>query len=356
MRRRILIALIALPAILLIGDFFYWRLEAARLHVGFEIWGTAARSAGWDVRYGALSVSGWPDSPTLRVANLTVGSGHALGPSGLSIGNLHLSSVSWGADALMLRANMLHPGSIEAIPIGPHPLRLNDRPPIPIESDALSLRLELRPRHSPRSIDLDAVNLRVIIPDFGPVAIGHLSLTADLTPSAGRDQPAITFSLTADPVALPADRHWQLGDTISVAELNGVLNGPLGAATQSLAERATSWRDGGGSLELHQLSLAWGDARLDATATLALDEDLQPMGAGTGKIVGYDPALDALAVNGVITRSAAKAAKAVLALLATPGYNDQPVEVEVPMTLEFRTLSVRQVPLLRLPELDWPEK
>jgi hypothetical protein len=30
--------------------------------------------------------------------------------------------------------------------------------------------------------------------------------------------------------------------------------------------------------------------------------------------------------------------------------------VEVPMTLEFRTLSVRQVPLLRLPELDWPEK
>jgi hypothetical protein len=28
--------------------------------------------------------------------------------------------------------------------------------------------------------------------------------------------------------------------------------------------------------------------------------------------------------------------------------------VEVPLTLQYRTLSMRQVPLVRLPELDWP--
>ena len=98
----------------------------------------------------------------------------------------------------------------------------------------------------------------------------------------------------------------------------------------------------------------WSSTRLEATATLALDEELQPMGAGTSKIVGYGPALDALATNAVITRSAAKAAKAVLTLLAHTQTDDKSDEVEVPLALQFRTLSVRQVPLIRLPEFDWP--
>ena len=77
------------------------------------------------------------------------------------------------------------------------------------------------------------------------------------------------------------------------------------------------------------------------------------MGAGNGALTGYDAALDALAVNGVLTRSAAKAARAVLSLLAgTPAPGDEP-KVDVPLTLQHRTLSVRQVPLLRLPEWEW---
>ena len=79
------------------------------------------------------------------------------------------------------------------------------------------------------------------------------------------------------------------------------------------------------------------------------------MGAGTGKITGYVAGLDALAANGILTRSAATAARAVLSLLANPPADGQPEEVEVPMALQFRTLSVRQVPLARLPELDWPD-
>ena len=31
------------------------------------------------------------------------------------------------------------------------------------------------------------------------------------------------------------------------------------------------------------------------------------------------------------------------------------IHIREPLTLQFRTLSVRQVPLVRLPELDWPE-
>jgi hypothetical protein len=192
------------------------------------------------------------------------------------------------------------------------------------------------------------------------IRVGGLNGHADLGPDAGRDQAVARFSVSAQPVILPDGTQWGLGPEISEVVLKGVLNGPLPSAGitggRGLTARATSWRDEGGSLELSRLAIGWGQVRLEATATLALDEDLQPMGAGTGKIAGYGAALDALATNGVVTRSAAKAAKAVLSLLANTPIDGEPEEVEVPLTLQYRTLSVRQVPLVRLPELDWPAR
>ena len=121
-----------------------------------------------------------------------------------------------------------------------------------------------------------------------------------------------------------------------------------------LTERAAAWRDGGGALEIRRLALIWGPLDLTASATLALDEQLQPMGAGSARVVGYAETLDALAAHAAISRSAATAAKAVLSLLAHTPEDGSPPDVEVPLTLQYRTLSMRQVPLVRLPELDWP--
>jgi hypothetical protein len=70
-------------------------------------------------------------------------------------------------------------------------------------------------------------------------------------------------------------------------------------------------------------------------------------------VVGYADTLDALATHGVISKSAATAAKAVLSLLANSPDDGSPPDVEVPLTLQYRTLSMRQIPLVRLPELDW---
>jgi len=38
----------------------------------------------------------------------------------------------------------------------------------------------------------------------------------------------------------------------------------------------------------------------------------------------------------------------------SPDDGSPPEVDDVPLKLEFRTLSMRQVPLVRLPELDWP--
>jgi hypothetical protein len=99
----------------------------------------------------------------------------------------------------------------------------------------------------------------------------------------------------------------------------------------------------------------WGPLNLDGSATVALDEHMQPMGAGTARIAGYAATLDALVATHVINARAALAAKAVLGLMArTPADGGAPV-VEVPLTLQDGALSVGRIPLGRMPELSWPD-
>jgi hypothetical protein len=62
--------------------------------------------------------------------------------------------------------------------------------------------------------------------------------------------------------------------------------------------------------------------------------------------------LDALAEARLIAPRAATAAKAVLALLQRPQPDGKPA-VQLPLTLQDRTLALGRIPLARLPELIW---
>jgi hypothetical protein len=348
-------ALALLPALLLGGDYFYWRLAVQQLRETFERSSVRARSSGWDVRHGAIASGGWPDAATLRVENLTVTNVGVAGSNEASIGAVHIHGLTWGSNALLLRAGLARPDTVEVIPVGLHPLKFADSAPITMSADHLRLRLHLSLKPMPRAVDIESLTFAATIPGMGPVSVGRLNGHITLRPDAGRDQAVVTFSAEAQTVLLPDGVRFGLGPEIADVTADGALNGPWPVCERDLSACATAWRDAGGSLDLHRLVIGWGQTRLDASATLALDEDLQPMGTGTGKIAGFAPALDALAANAVLTRSAAKAAKAVLSLLANTPTDGQPEEVEVPLTLQFRTLSVRQVPLVRLPALDWPE-
>ncbi|WP_139323401.1 DUF2125 domain-containing protein, partial [Roseomonas sp. TAS13] len=114
------------------------------------------------------------------------------------------------------------------------------------------------------------------------------------------------------------------------------------------------WRDAGGVLELRDVTLRWGPAAASAAATLALDEALQPMGAGTVRLVGAQEALSMLGAGGVIDARTAETASRMAALLARPGGEGEPPQIELPLTLQDRRLSLARLPVLRLPELVWP--
>ena len=344
-RRRFWIAWAALPILLLIGDRVYWRYATQQLDAGFQAWAATQRSAGWSVQAAPPSIGGWPVAATLTTTGVTLSGGKADAPGGLR----------WSVDRLVLRVALLNPQVLEIAAGGMQTLQVGDGPKISFTSDRMWAVLPLPADAPPHALRFRADNLRAVLPsgvEKAELAIDALDVRLDSTPAALRGEPALTFAIDAAPIALPTNRRWALGPRIATASLEGALDGPLSDAPDFTA-RATAWRDGGGTLEIRHFGLRWGKLDLSGTTTLGLDQQLQPKGSGTVRAVGYAETLDALAAHGVLSRSAAVAANAVLSLLSQTPETGHRAEVDVPLTLQDRTLSLRQMPLLRLPELDW---
>ncbi len=342
MRRKFPFVVIAVILLLVAGEFVYWRLTAERLRTGYDNWLSAMAEQGWEVSSGAASIAGWPRTAALVVPNLTLRHAGATIP-----GDVQVASAG-----VTLSVSLLRPATVRISMSGPTHVRVAGLQDVVVTSDEDWMSVPLLANDS-RVADLHARGLR-IEPATGAwhATAGLLNVHATIADQAPVDQsePAATFSVSAEAIALPAVVKWPLGGNISSFSANGVINGPL-PSTRDATRWAEAWRDGGGSLAITHLALGWGPLGLTASATLALDDQLQPMGSGNGRIVGYAPTLDRLAASGMLTKSAATAAKAVLSLMAG---TDEPSAVDVPLTLQYRTLSMRQVPLVRLPELDWP--
>ena len=341
-RRKLWVILLAAPFLLLAADALYWWLVATNLEHGFVAWKTEQQAAGWTARHGPPQRGGWPLAATLTIPAMSLTGGSPSIPGGLA----------WSADRLVLRVTLSRPRLLEIAAEGKQSLRLAGYAETPFTAARLRLTLPLLADPWPRFMDLGADNLRADLPT-GAASVQSLRLHVDFSPQPQPGEPTVVFSLKAEAISPPPGIVRPLGPRIANLEVDGAVNGPVPVG-RTPAEQATAWRDGGGSLEIKRLAVAWGPLDLTASATLALDDQLQPMGAGSARLVGYAETLDALAAHAAISRSAATATKAVLSLMAHNPEDGSPPDVEVPLTLQYRTLSMRQVPLVRLPEVDWP--
>ncbi len=347
MRRTFWVVAVAVPVLLVAGEFAYWRLAVSRLQAGFEDWRAAGVAAGWQVESGAPGSGGWPLTARLDVPNLTLRHGATTMPGKLQVAAANVRLVVSLPDPATLRVGLN----------GPAHVQVGDLPEVVLSGDEVWASLPLRPDSLP-PIDLHAGNLRISPPAASwQATVGLLNgrLVIVNPPPADPSSPDATLSLSAEAVALPAGVQWPLGANVSSVSLDSALSGRL-PANRAIRDWMQGWRDGGGSLGISHLAMGWGPLGLAGSARLSLDDQLQPMGNGTGHIVGYAAALDQMAAVGVLTRSAATTVKAVLSLLAGASENEGGSAVDVPLTLQSRTLSMHQVPLLRLPALDWSSR
>lgn len=332
----------ALLILLVAGDAVYWRVVAGQLDSGFRAWVAAQRAEGWTVHATPPRFGGWPLAATLTTTDIALSGGNLDFPGGMD----------WGAGRLVLRVALLHPEQLQAIPSGQQHLRLGAGPAIPFTAATMQALVPLQPDQPPHAVILHATDLRAgEAGGGGTLTIGALQARLDAQPRSAK--PALGFAVQATSLALPTQFRWALGPAIASLNLDGTLAGPF-PATPDLTTRAAAWRDGGGALDLHRIALNWGPLDLTGNARLGLDQQLQPVGHATARVAGYDGTLDALAKAGALSPSAALAAKAVLSLMAKPAANGKPAEVDVPLRLQNSTLFMRNMPLVRLPVLDWP--
>ena len=211
-----------------------------------------------------------------------------------------------------------------------------------------------------RAIDIDIAD--------GAVADGAPADAADAPPIWTLAAARVTATPTTTELPDP-EPAWRLGAEISSLRfadglalgpfqpelrrmaLEARLIGPIapGPMTQSL----DAWRRGGGTLDLRQFSLDWPPLGMSGSATLALDDRLQPVGAGSIKFKGFFDTVDRLADDGTVRPFTATMARIVLGLMARESADGSGPELNVSISVQDGKLHAGPLTLMDVPPIDW---
>lgn len=346
-RRRWPLALLALLACIggLHGLAWLWLVQ--RLEEGVAAWVAQRRAEGWTVQHGVPARGGWPLAATLLVPEVALRQG----------------GLGWEARQVSLT---LAPRSIDRLTLGadgPQVLDLGGQR-IPMTTEALAVTLPLDGRGYavsglPRDAVLGAARMRLDLP-AGALEVVAPRLELAAGEGRGPEDPLLRLRGAAVTVTLPRALAAMpglavLGPSLDRIAFDLLASGPWPGGAGAPTARATRWRDGGGTLELRELGIGWGAARLGATALLALDAGLQPAGEGTLRLAGANAVLEAAQAAGMIGRREVTAAQLLLTLMQRTPPEGGPPQLEVPVVLERRRLSLGGLALTQLPALPWPQ-
>ena len=177
-----------------------------------------------------------------------------------------------------------------------------------------------------------------------PIKIGTLIFHTAAPNNDDAGRPLIVNALQ---INLPDNPVTALGSSINRLTLEASI---LGHVSELSRESLSNWRDSGGTMEISSFSVDWGLLGLGLGGTAALDANLQPIGAFQTKITGYLKIVQALAAAGSISTKSALLIDAALDQLAKP-VGDPPVPtIDVPVTVQDRTVYVTSLKLCSMPD------
>ena len=323
-----------------------WHIAAQQLIAGVERWAQQRRDEGWQVSYGSASPAGFPDKlgaqlsePVLQVP--------ARGPGGVDWSwrapSVRVEVVPWRLDRITLRNRGANQVSVTR-----DALKIDGT----LDCDDVLVRLEAGRRDGGRDggrylVELGGPKLRLSEP---PVTAEATQFAVDLrlyrVPPGDHQQIAADLGLGINNLVTGVVGAMQ--NTPMTANLHANLMGaiPAGPLDQAVA----AWRDDGGTLEVRRLTFAASHVNVLANGTLALDNQMRPMGAASAAIRGFDEALDRLTRAGTVNPRDAQLAKLMLSAIAQPNADGERV-LNVPITGQNGWLYVGPMRLTRLDPL-----
>jgi hypothetical protein len=344
MRKRLIWVL---AACLCVGaaDRVLWVVGTRALVNGLDRWEEQARAQGWSVTETGRIVSGWPFTACLAVGDLTLAGGDHAVPGGLQ----------WHAGRAVLSVWLGAPFTLSIKPEGQETVRLSHMKTIVFNADQILAQVPLW-HGTDITADLAAQGVTGGLAGSGhpqDVRLESLTLHLRLKNAQGAalaEALAGELDFAAHGLGLPDIGRWPLGDTVAAVAGTVQLSSPNLVGVRGGHDEASAWRDGGGGVLLHDVSMRWGPLNLHAEAKLGLDERLQPAGNGTADVSGAADVLDALVDAKVIAPGIGATGKAVLSVMPPAPNSDA---LRLPFVLHDNTLSVGPIPLARLNDIIW---
>ena len=318
-------------------------LSARAFGARIDGWIASQQAAGAKIAPATVSIGGYPFAFSIKLSgvNLAWPSGFSFTSQSLKVRTRPWSLRSFKVNATGGFGLTLPPGS--------------NRPALTFAGETLKGHTAFYDTAIPISMDLtaDTVSATQTGQD-GPAAREMTIATVDLNGSRPKAPPAADTDVAYDLSLRLSDLSAQLiesnplGSTIRQSSIHGQLLGVPPASWDAGGIKA--WRDAGGTVNLPELALQWGQLSISGNGTLALDKDMQPEGAFTAHLSGFEQALDSLSAAGWIKLSAASIAKIALGVASHPGADGKPT-VDTPLTIQNRHISVGPARLGQIPEL-----
>lgn len=325
-----------------------WWISADRLRDDLDGWAADMRGRGWTVSYDRVRIEGYPASLAAIVEAPSIGAPEGIG------------GWRWQGPRMAAKARPWKPGRIVLDGAGIHRFRSAgaDAEPIRVAmGDAFGLVLRLADARATKIV-LKLADIEIGAPGRAlPRRLGEAEATIHLPERPGRveegrgpEPPGPTIAASFRDIELDRGDSAADGRTIEEVALAAKLIGPLPRDTT--ARSLAVWRDGGGTIEIGELSLRWQEAKGKGSGTVALDRDLQPLAALTIRIDGYAGLVRSLVARGWLKRRDAGAIQLGLDLFARAS-TGQPGTVALPLTFQNRRVFLGPISVMRLPRIEW---
>lgn len=168
-------------------------------------------------------------------------------------------------------------------------------------------------------------------------------------PPQSHAEPSLSVALDLQKIELPAPLP-PFGAQIDGVAFGLTLKGAIPSGRPR--EAAAAWRNSGGTLELDRFRLYWGPAAIGAKGTLALDRDLQPEGAFSAEVEGYDQIVNALVQSGRMRADNSSFARLGLSMMARPGADGRSA-IPTSFTIQNGQMTLGPLKLGPAPRIRW---
>jgi hypothetical protein len=339
MRRRTgLLFVTALLLILAGGYTAFWFITAGKIEQGLGEWAEAARAQKIAASWRTLRVAGFPFAFRLELSDAALRDEAINPPADIRMPFLSASAHPWSFGVWHLAA----PRGLSAV-AGPE-----GKPAATVSARAVEGAVSAVPEGGATIwLSLDAPRLDA----SEPLAAGRADLWLVLPARAPATHRDSNILLAADlhdvklPQAPSPFRNLLDELALGVTVKGSIPSGPPRQA-------ATGWRDEGGTAEIDNFTLRWGTLAVSGSGTLALDSDLQPMGAFSGAVEGYDELMSALVAAGRMKASDARLARIGLAMLAKAGPSGRPA-ITASFTIQNGEMFLGPAKLGPTPKIPW---